>query len=175
VGTDHSAFSTDQKRMGLGDFTKIPNGTGGIEDRMSMLWTHGVNTGRLTMNEFVAVTSANVAKILNIYPQKGAIVPGADADVVVWDPERTKTISAATQQSTIDYNVFEGRKVKGLPRFVLSRGKTVVDLDGVHTMQGSGQFIARKPFQSISKALSTWKKSNAPQKIERAGIPQSGV
>jgi dihydropyrimidinase len=175
VGTDHAGFSTEQKRMGLGDFTKIPNGTGGIEDRMPLLWTHGVNTGRLTMNEFVAVTSANVAKILNIYPQKGAVVPGADADIVVWDPERSKTISAATQQSAIEYNVFEGQKVKGLPRFVLSRGKTVVDLNGVHTVEGSGQFVARKPFQSVSKALSTWKKNNAPQKIERAGIPQTGV
>jgi dihydropyrimidinase len=161
--------------MGLGDFTKIPNGTGGIEDRMPLLWTHGVNTGRLTMNEFVAVTSANVAKILNIYPQKGAVVPGADADIVVWDPERSKTISAATQQSAIEYNVFEGQKVKGLPRFVLSRGKTVVDQNGVHTVEGSGQFVARKPFQSVSKALSTWKKNNAPQKIERTGIPQTGV
>jgi dihydropyrimidinase len=83
VGSDHGAFSTEQKRLGLGDFTKIPNGTGGVEDRMVMLWTHGVNTGRLTLNEFVAVTSANSAKILNIYPQKGAIVPGADADIVV--------------------------------------------------------------------------------------------
>ena len=102
-------------------------------------------------------------------------MPGADADIVVWDPERSKTISAATQQSAIEYNVFEGRKVKGLPRFVLSRGKTVVDSNGVHTVEGSGQFVARKPFQSVSKALSTWKKNNAPQKIERAGIPQTGV
>ena len=175
VGSDHAAFSTEQKRLGLGDFTKIPYGTGGVEDRMVMLWTHGVNTGRLTLNEFVAVTSANLAKILNIYPQKGAIVPGADADIVVWDPERTKTISAAAQQSAIDYNVFEGCKVKGLPRFVLSRGKTVVDQDGIHTVEGSGQFVARRPFQSVSKALSTWKKSIAPRKVERTGIPQSGV
>jgi dihydropyrimidinase len=175
VGSDHGAFSTEQKRLGLGDFTKIPNGTGGVEDRMVMLWTHGVNTGRLTLNEFVAVTSANSAKILNIYPQKGAIVPGADADIVVWDPERTKTISAATQQSAIDYNVFEGCKVKGMPRFVLSRGKTVVDEHGLHTVEGSGQFVAREPFQSVSKALSTWKKTIAPRKVERTGLPQSGV
>ena len=116
VATDHCAFTTEQKRIGVGDFTKIPNGTGGLEDRMPVLWTHGVRTGRLTMNEFVAVTSTNIAKILNIYPRKGAIAPGADADLVIWDPKATKTISARTQQSAIDYNVFEGVSVTGLPR-----------------------------------------------------------
>ncbi len=90
VATDHCAFSTEQKRYGVGDFTKIPNGTGGLEDRMPMLWTYGVNTGRLTMNEFVAVTSTNSAKILNMYPKKGAILVGADADIVVWDPTKEK-------------------------------------------------------------------------------------
>ena len=85
VATDHCAFTTEQKRFGVGDFTKIPNGTGGLEDRMPLLWTNGVNTGRLTMNEFVAVTSTNIAKALNVYPKKGAILEGADADIVVWD------------------------------------------------------------------------------------------
>src|SRR4051812_24457860 len=111
VATDHCAFTTEQKRFGLNDFTKIPNGTGGLEDRLPMLWTHGVATGRLTMNEFVAVTSTNIAKILNMYPKKGAILVGADADIVVWDPSRTKTISSGNQQSAIDYNVFEGKQV----------------------------------------------------------------
>jgi dihydropyrimidinase len=90
VATDHCAFTTEQKRYGVGDFTKIPNGTGGLEDRMPMLWTYGVETGRLTMNEFVAVTSTNIAKILNMYPKKGAILEGADADIVVWDPKRKR-------------------------------------------------------------------------------------
>jgi dihydropyrimidinase len=90
VATDHCAFTTEQKRNGVGDFTKIPNGTGGLEDRMPMLWTYGVETGRLTMNEFVAVTSTNIAKILNMYPKKGAILVGADADIVVWDPRRKR-------------------------------------------------------------------------------------
>ena len=112
VATDHCAFSTEQKRMGIGDFTKIPNGTGGLEDRLSVLWTTGVATGRLTMNEFVAVTSTNVARIMNLHPRKGAVERGADADLVVWDPERAKTIRAATQRSAIDYNVFEGVEVK---------------------------------------------------------------
>jgi dihydropyrimidinase len=92
VATDHCAFTTEQKRHGVGDFTRIPNGTGGLEDRLPMLWTHGVATGRLTPNEFVAVTSTNIAKILNCYPRKGAILVGADADIVVWDPEKEKTI-----------------------------------------------------------------------------------
>ncbi|MEC8154021.1 MAG: dihydropyrimidinase, partial [Pseudomonadota bacterium] len=92
VATDHAAFSTEQKRMGLKGFPFIPNGTGGLEERLSVLWTKGVDTGRLTPNEFVAVTSTNIAKILNIYPQKGAIVEGADADIVVWDPSITKTV-----------------------------------------------------------------------------------
>ena len=125
VATDHCAFTTKQKRNGVGDFTKIPNGTGGLEDRMPVLWTTGVNTGRLTMNEFVAVTSTNIAKILNMYPKKGAIVEGADADIVVWDPKRKKKITAKKQQSVIDYNVFEGFEVTGLPRFVFSRGELV--------------------------------------------------
>ena len=108
VATDHCAFTTKQKELGLGDFTKIPNGTGGLEDRMPVLWTYGVETGRLTPNEFVAVTSTNIARILNLYPRKGAIMPGADADIAVWDPKANKTISAETQLSVIDYNVFEG-------------------------------------------------------------------
>ena len=96
VATDHCAFTTAQKRSGIGNFAKIPNGTGGLEDRMPVLWTKGVMTGRLTMNEFVAVTSTNIAKILNMYPQKGAVMVGADADIVVWDPKKKKTIAAAS-------------------------------------------------------------------------------
>src|SRR3569832_2066714 len=91
TATDHCCFCAEQKAAGRDDFTKIPNGTAGVEDRMAVLWTHGVNTGRLTPEEFVAVTSANAAKIFNIYPRKGTIAVGADADIVVWDPEATKT------------------------------------------------------------------------------------
>ncbi len=175
VATDHCAFTTEQKRTGVGDFTKIPNGTGGLEDRMPMLWTHGVNTGRLTMNEFVAVTSTNIAKILNIYPRKGAIMAGSDADIVVWDPKRVKTISAKTQQSAIDYNVFEGKQVKGLPRYVLSRGRVSIEDGAVKTEEGHGEFIAREPYPAVNRALSTWKELTAPRKVERSGIPASGV
>jgi dihydropyrimidinase len=175
VATDHCAFTTEQKRFGVGDFTKIPNGTGGLEDRLPVLWTAGVNTGRLTPNEFVAVTSTNIAKILNMYPKKGAIVEGADADIVVWDPEKTKTIGVASQQSVIDYNVFEGFEVRGLPKMVFSRGELAVSDGEVKAKPGHGQFVARKPHTEVNKALSTWKNVVAPRKVERSGIPASGV
>ena len=175
VATDHCAFTTDQKRTGVGDFRKIPNGTGGLEDRMPMLWTHGVATGRITMNEFVAVTSTNIAKILNVYPRKGAILVGADADIVVWDPNKEKTIAASTQQSAIDYNVFEGKHVKGLPRYTLTRGKVAIEDGAVKTEEGHGQFVSREPYPAVSQALSTWKEVTAPRKVERSGIPASGV
>ncbi|MCF3641440.1 dihydropyrimidinase [Rhizobium sp. TRM95111] len=175
VATDHCAFTTAQKRFGVGDFTKIPNGTGGLEDRMPMLWTHGVATGRITMNEFVAVTSTNIAKILNMYPKKGAILVGADADIVVWDPKRSKTITARSQQSAIDYNVFEGKAVTGLPRFTLTRGVVAIEESTVKTREGHGEFVRREPFTAVNTALSTWKEITAPRKVQRSGIPASGV
>ncbi len=175
VATDHCAFTTQQKRTGIGDFTKIPNGTGGLEDRLPMLWTHGVNTGRLTPNEFVAVTSTNIAKILNMYPKKGAVLVGSDADLVVWDPEAEKTISAGTQQSSIDYNVFEGQKVKGLPRYTLTRGVVAVTEGKVDSHEGHGEFVAREPRGTVNRALSAWKELTAPRPVARSGIPATGV
>ena len=168
VATDHCAFTTDQKRMGLGDFTKIPNGTGGLEDRLPVLWTRGVNTGRLTPNEFVAVTSTNIAKILNLFPKKGAVMVGADADLVVWDPKATKTITAAKQVSAIDYNVFEGIDVMGLPRFTLSRGDVVATEGKVDAAEGRGKFVGRDPYPATNKALSKWKELTAPRKVVRS-------
>ena len=175
VATDHCAFTTAQKRFGVGDFSKIPNGTGGLEDRMPMLWTYGVATGRLTMNEFVAVTSTNIAKILNCYPKKGAVLVGADADLVVWDPEKAKTITAKAQQSAIDYNVFEGKKVKGLPRVTLTRGHVAIHDGEVKTREGHGQFVAREARPAVNRALSQWKNLTAPRPVARTGIPATGV
>jgi dihydropyrimidinase len=140
-----------------------------------MLWTHGVETGRLTPNEFVAVTSTNIAKILNCYPRKGAILVGADADIVVWDPKKEKTITADSQQSSIDYNVFEGKKVKGLPRFTLTRGHVAIHDGEVRTQEGHGQFIAREGNGTVNRALSSWKELTAPRPVERSGIPATGV
>ncbi|MCM2503305.1 dihydropyrimidinase [Aureimonas altamirensis] len=171
VATDHCAFTTEQKRFGVGDFTRIPNGTGGLEDRLPLLWTRGVNTGRLTMNEFVAATSTNIAKILNIYPRKGAILPGADADLIVWDPEATKVISADTQKSAIDYNVFEGISVKGLPALTFSRGALAFRQGEILAGTGDGRFVRRPANAPVNRALSAWKELVAPRKVERAGIP----
>ena len=175
VATDHCAFTTEQKRYGIDDFTKIPNGTGGLEDRMPMLWTHGVETGRLTPNEFVAATSTNIAKILGMYPRKGAVLVGADADLVIWDPKASKTISAGSQQSAIDYNVFEGQQVTGLPRFTLTRGVVAVTEGKVDSREGHGEFVAREPRGQVNRALSAWKGLTAPRPIARGGIPASGV
>jgi dihydropyrimidinase len=175
VATDHCAFTTEQKRNGIGNFAKIPNGTGGLEDRLPVLWTKGVNTGRLTMNEFVAVTSTNVAKILGLYPKKGAVLVGADADLVVWDPKRKKTITAARQQSSIDYNVFEGFEVEGLPRYVLTRGEVAIVEAEIKTKEGHGQFVGREPKNPVNRALSTWKDITAPRKVQRTGMPATGV
>ena len=177
VATDHAAFTTKQKRMGLQGFPSIPNGTGGLEDRMPVLWTEGVETGRLTPQEFVAVTSTNIARILNVYPRKGAIVQGGEADLVVWDPKLSKTITAASQKSIIDYSVFEGRKVTGLPRYTLSRGEVVwADGQNSQPQPGRGRFVPRPAFSSAHRALSKWKELTSPRRIERdpQNIP-SGV
>ncbi|MEZ5834720.1 MAG: dihydropyrimidinase [Geminicoccaceae bacterium] len=177
VATDHAAFTTEQKRMGLKGFPMIPNGTGGLEDRLSVLWTLGVETGRLTPNEFVAVTSTNIAKILNCYPTKGAILPGADADICVWDPKLSKTISAANQKSIIDYNVFEGMKVGALPRYTLSRGEVVwAHGQNSEPRPGRGRFVRRPAFPATNRALSKWKELTAPRMVQRdpTNIP-SGV
>jgi dihydropyrimidinase len=170
VATDHCSFTSQQKRMGLGDFTKIPNGTGGLEDRMPVLWNAGVNSGRLTMEEFVAATSANIARILNVFPRKGAVAVGSDADVVVWDPSATKTIAAAKQKSRIDYNVFEGYQCRGLPRATLNRGRIAM-LDGqMRAKAGDGKYIERPAFPAVHVAQATWKELTAPKGVERAAV-----
>ena len=133
-----------------------------------MLWTEGVETGRLTPNEFVAATSSNVAKILNIYPKKGAIVEGADADIVVWDPKISKTISPANHHSILDYNVFEGFEVKAQARYTLNRGE-VIWAWGQNSQPnpGRGRFIPRPAFAAPNVALRKWKELNSPKMIKR--------
>jgi dihydropyrimidinase len=170
VATDHCAFTTEQKRLGAGDFRKIPNGTGGLEDRMPVLWTAGVNTGWLTKEEFVAVTSSNIARILNIYPRKGAIAAGSDADIVVWDPEASRTISAKSQLSRIDYNVFEGYACTGAPVATLSRGKIAWKDGDLRADKGDGRYIERPPFSPVHVANSTWKLQTAAKAVRRSSI-----
>ena len=168
VATDHAAFTTEQKHMGDGDFTRIPNGTGGLEERLAVLWTTGVETGRLTLNEFVAVTSTNIAKILNIYPGKGALVEGADADITVWDPTISKTIHPSIQKSIIDYNVFEGFEVSAQARHTISRGEVIWTYGKNSRPQpGRGKFVPRPPFPAAHAALSKWKELNRPRGIDR--------
>jgi dihydropyrimidinase len=170
VATDHCAFTTTQKRTGLEDFRKIPNGTSGLEDRMPLLWTAGVATGRLTKEEFVAVTSANIARILNVYPRKGAVAIGSDADLVVWDPAGTKTISAKRQLSRIDYNVFEGFACTGTPAVTLSRGRIAWKEGDLRAEKGDGRYVERPPFSPVHVANSTWKQLTAPQAVHRAVV-----
>jgi dihydropyrimidinase len=143
TATDHCCFCAPQKAGGAGDFTKIPNGTAGIEDRMSILWHEGVRTGRLTPEEFVAVTSTNTARIFGLMPRKGLIAVGADADLVVWDGEASRTISAKTHHQNVDFNVFEGRTVTGLARTTVANGKIVWHEGELRAVRGAGRYIKR--------------------------------
>jgi dihydropyrimidinase len=161
TATDHCCFCTPQKQAGLEDFRKIPNGTNGVEDRMGVLWHHGVRTGRLTPSEFVAVTSTNAAKIFNIFPKKGVIAPGADADVVVWDPAKSRTISSKTHHQNIDFNIYEGMTVLGNAATTLSRGRVLWENDKLQTEKGWGKYVNRPCFadywgaQKIRNELAT--------------------
>ena len=150
TATDHCTFCAEQKAAGRDDFSKIPNGCGGVEDRMAVVWDAGVNTGRLTPSEFVKVTSANAAQIFNIYPRKGLIAVGSDADIVVWDPEGTRTISAKTQHAKGDFNVFEGRTVKGIPTTTLSAGNVVWHKGELRAVEGAGRYIDRPAFKPVT-------------------------
>ena len=168
VATDHAAFNSAQKLMGKDNFCLIPNGSNGLEERLAVLWTEGVETGRLTPSEFVAATSTNIAKILNIYPKKGALVEGADADIVVWDPKISKTISASNHHSILDYNVFEGFEVRAQSRFTLSRGDVIwASGQNSQPQPGRGRFVPRPAFPSVNLALSKWKELTSPKMIKR--------
>ncbi len=144
VATDHCPFRMkDQKTLGVDDFTRIPGGAPGIETRMSLLYDGGVRSGRLTPSRWVEVTATNPARLFGLYPRKGAIAPGSDADVVVWNPQREITWSAATHHMRVDYNPYEGRLVKGAPDLVLSRGRPVIDGGKFVGRAGAGQFLKR--------------------------------
>ena len=143
TATDHCCFCTPQKRAGQDDFRLIPNGTNGLEDRMAVLWTHGVNTGRLTRSDFVRVTSTAAAKIFNIFPRKGTIAVGSDADIVIWDPDGTRVISKDTHHQNIDFNIYEGMECTGIPSITLSRGRVVWRDGKITAERGSGKYIDR--------------------------------
>ena len=167
TATDHCCFCNDQKAAGKDDFRKTPNGTAGIENRMEVLWHHGVNTGLLNMNEFVKLTSTNAAQIFNIYPRKGTISVGADADIVVWDPEATKTISAKTHHQNIDFNIFEGMKVKGCASHTISAAKVVYANGELKVERGAGKYIERPAYASFYQGLDVQAEINKPKSVNR--------
>ena len=159
IGTDHCPFFFDGtkpivyegkeivipgKELGAGDFTKIPNGLPAVGDRLPVMWTEGVVRGRISPNQFVAMNSTNPAKIFGMYPRKGALLPGSDADIVIWDPERKVTHGVAHSHQRTDYNLFEGWELTGYPEKVFLRGELIVDGDEWLGKRGGGEFIKRK-------------------------------
>ncbi len=144
VSTDHCPFCfKEQKELGLDDFTKIPNGGPGIEHRMSLIYSGGVAAGRFSVNRFVELVSTTPAKLFGLYPRKGTIAVGSDADLVIFDPNRKHTISAKTHHMRVDYSMFEGIQVTGMPDVVVSRGKVVVDGEKFTGRAGAGEFLKR--------------------------------
>jgi dihydropyrimidinase len=147
ISTDHCAFLWDgQKTIGKDDFSKIPNGGPGLENRLQMIHEFGVRGGRISLNRMVELLSTNPAKLFGLYPRKGTIAVGSDADIVVFDPEKRVKISAATHHSKSDYNLFEGTEVTGSPEVVLLRGNVLVEGDELVASPGIGQFVARAKF-----------------------------
>jgi len=164
IGTDHCPFfyngenpieyegemvSIPGKELGAGDFTKIPNGLPGLGDRMPILWTYGVGKGRISLNQFVALTSTNPAKIFGLYPQKGALLEGSDADIVIWDPEKELVYGVDVAKHRTDYNLYEGWKLQGFPEKVFLRGNLIVDGERWFGKPGMGKFLKRKPFAEV--------------------------
>jgi len=147
VSTDHCPFCMNeppQKQLGKDDFSKIPNGAPGIETRLMLLW-EGVRAGLIDVHKFVEITSTNPARMFGLWPRKGTVAVGSDGDLVIWDPEREVTLATKTLHMRVDYNPYEGRKVKGAPSAVLSRGDVIVDHGEFKGRPGRGQFVKRQP------------------------------
>lgn len=137
------------KELGKGDFTKIPNGLPGIGDRLVVFWSTAVNTGRITANQFVAMTATNPAKIFGLYPRKGTLMPGADADIALWDPQKKLTYGVAHSHQRTDYNLYEGWELTGFPKIVFLRGQRIVDDGAWMGKRGMGKFLHRQPFAPV--------------------------
>ncbi len=147
VSTDHCPFCfKEQKELGRDDFTKIPNGGPGVEHRMSLIYNGGVAGGRISLNRFVELTSTSAAKLFGLFPRKGTIAVGSDADIVIFDPNEEMTISSSTHHMNVDYSAYEGTRVKGVTKTVLSRGKVVIDDGKFVGKSGDGQFLKRNTF-----------------------------
>jgi dihydropyrimidinase len=150
VSTDHCPFCfKEQKELGKDDFTKIPNGGPGIEHRLSLIYSGGVASGRFSVNRFVELVSTTPAKLFGLYPRKGTVAVGSDADLVIFDPGRQHTISAKTHHMRVDYSMFEGITVTGIPQTVLSRGEVMVDGDKFRGRAGRGQFVKRATYNRV--------------------------
>ena len=155
ISTDHCAFSWgEQKALGRDDFSKIPNGGPGLENRLHMIHNFGVREGRISLNRMVELLCTNPAKLFGLYPRKGTIAVGSDADIVVFDPEKRHLITAASQQSRIDYNLYEGTEVIGDVETVLLRGNVIVDGGEVVGKPGVGRFVPRARFGEQLRAES---------------------
>jgi dihydropyrimidinase len=168
TATDNCTFCTPQKAAGATDFRLIPNGTGGVEDRMSLIWHHGVRTGKLTPSEFVAVTSANAAKIFNVHPRKGTIAVGSDADLVVWDPNARRTISASTHHQKVDFSIYEGMSVTGSAAVTMSRGRVIWENGNLTPHQGWGQYVNRPCFGPVFQSQEIQNSLAQPTPVARA-------
>jgi dihydropyrimidinase len=143
VATDHCPFKWEQKLMGRDDFSKIPNGHPAIENRMELLYSEGVSKGRISLNKYVEVACTNPAKIFGMFPRKGTIAPGSDADIILFDPLEKHTLSASTHHMNVDYSAYEGWEVTGKVKTVLLRGKVVIDKGECLAGRGYGQFVRR--------------------------------
>lgn len=143
VATDHCPFMWEQKLMGKDDFSKIPNGHPAIENRMELLFSEGVNKGRISLNKYVEVASTNAAKIFGMFPKKGTIAIGSDADIVLFDPNEKHTLSAKTHHMNVDYSGYEGWQLTGKVKTVLLRGQVVIDNNECKVSKGYGQFVKR--------------------------------
>ena len=146
MATDHCPFTTAEKARGLDDFSRIPNGAPGIEHRMALLFDAGVAAGRLPIERFVEVTATAPARLFGLYPAKGVIREGSDADIVVFDPSATTAVSAATHHMRVDYNPYEGRDLSGAVVVVLARGEVIVSGGRFVGTEGRGRFLKRSPF-----------------------------
>lgn len=141
VASGNCSFSKAQKESNKDDFTKVPSGVNGSEDRMKIIWEKCVATNLIDVQKFVAVTSTNAAKVFNLYPRKGSVTVGADADLVIWNHQANETISAKSHHHASDYNIFEGIKVSGAPEYVIVKGKVCLEDGNVRVAEGYGQFI----------------------------------
>ncbi|KAH9741762.1 Dihydropyrimidinase [Citrus sinensis] len=153
VGTDHCAFNSTQKAFGIDDFRKIPNGVNGIEERMHLVWDTMVESGQISVTDYVRLTSTECARIFNVYPRKGAILVGSDADIIIFNPNSSFEITARSHHSRLDTNVYEGRRVKGKVEVTIAGGRVVWENDELNVVPGSGKYIEMRPFNYLFHGL----------------------